>query len=693
MLKYLSILIIWFGAYIYSTGFFKYDTHTGNSVHLPTKNPSKFVFILIDALRSDFDLNLTMPHTTYYTTAHAPTVTLPRLKSLLYGNVPSFIESWQYGNDNQFGPNWLSEYLVSKKGLFYGDSTWSRLIPTNLWYDYDYVSSFHASDTVECDLNVTRNVYKSINTDYDIMVLHYLGLDHIGHCCNGPSSNLFKPKLAEYSQVIHDIYNTLAVDDFMVILGDHGMTNQGQHGGSTLNETSTKAIFIHNNLETTNNILQIDLVPIFAHLTSGYLSSLNLGTSPPDFVTQSVNMLVNEQLMNKTSINSTRSNKQIQSELLARSADSDLMTLRDGMVYMTLGLFPSFVELILDMSVFDISGNKPSMHFSPLKDPWSAFLLALYMLVLNLTLFSSSFIEEEHMMQYFVASSILFANYLSKKQDLKITTFISSIGNPDLLFFCVIKFLRYYNQTGDKWKEQWDYSTFLINNPNILLVILCAALLYQRKWSSTLILVVKALQLNIVTSEHQQYIELSVLLFGLLIRDEVFIILLFTKPVNVPLVVMIVGMVRYYNHKNAYKSQLSTALLFYCLHKCVYFLLGNSNKLSSIDISNAFIGLSDMHIPLSPMYTFITTFGLSLWVLVQYKGNHLFYIMTFAGSWPLYTMGLCTLFMRHHLFIWSVFTPRLVYEYGWQIVNLIYYGYSVILNSSYYQRGGSRNSK
>ena len=44
--------------------------------------------------------------------------------------------------------------------------------------------------------------------DWDITILHYLGLDHIGHLA-GPSSPLVKPKLDEMSDVIKSVYDEL----------------------------------------------------------------------------------------------------------------------------------------------------------------------------------------------------------------------------------------------------------------------------------------------------------------------------------------------------------------------------------------------------------------------------------------------------------------------------------------------------
>ena len=62
---------------------------------------------------------------------------------------------------------------------------------------------------LQVDLNVSRHLEAELSRDdWDITILHYLGLDHIGHLA-GPSSPLVKPKLDEMSDVIKRVYEEL----------------------------------------------------------------------------------------------------------------------------------------------------------------------------------------------------------------------------------------------------------------------------------------------------------------------------------------------------------------------------------------------------------------------------------------------------------------------------------------------------
>jgi ethanolamine phosphate transferase 2 subunit G len=75
--------------------------------------------------------------------------------------------------------------------------------------------------------------------DWDVLILHYLGLDHIGHL-GGPKrlslgnavltdSIYMQPKQREMDGIIERIYNSLTKTEgertLMVICGDHGMND------------------------------------------------------------------------------------------------------------------------------------------------------------------------------------------------------------------------------------------------------------------------------------------------------------------------------------------------------------------------------------------------------------------------------------------------------------------------------------
>lgn len=174
------------------------------------------------------------------------------------GTIPSFLDAILNIAESDTSSsllhhdNWVHQFRQSgnRTIYFYGDDTWIRLFP-DAFAKMDGTTSFYVSDTVQVDLNVTRHIRSAFaEQDWDAIILHYLGLDHVGHL-GGPYSPLMKPKQKEMDQVIETIYEIVAQEDakrivhdpdakgtLIVLCGDHGMNEMGNHGGSSVGETS-----------------------------------------------------------------------------------------------------------------------------------------------------------------------------------------------------------------------------------------------------------------------------------------------------------------------------------------------------------------------------------------------------------------------------------------------------------------------
>lgn len=138
----------------------------------PSQQYDRMFFIVIDALRADFvyDISLgewkgkenRMPFIQRLLDeskiipligkAQAPTVTLPRVKALLSGSVPSF---WDFV-DNFHSPALKEDSLMHQfqsnnwKSCFYGDDTWLRLFPPedNFFLRYEGTTSFFVAVSI-----------------------------------------------------------------------------------------------------------------------------------------------------------------------------------------------------------------------------------------------------------------------------------------------------------------------------------------------------------------------------------------------------------------------------------------------------------------------------------------------------------------------------------------------------------------
>lgn len=281
----------------------------------------RVIVMVVDAMRSDFmfsekrsqmsfihDLvnnNSAIPFTAF---SNPPTVTLPRLKGITTGGAPNFLDAILNiadDNDNSQGlssqDSWVHQFKHHghhREIHFYGDDTWLKLFPPDEYFEkFEGTNSFFVSDYTEVDNNVTRHLDNELANDakWDGLILHYLGLDHIGHK-GGPDSPFMGPKQKEMDAIVERLYSYVLEhpETLLVVMGDHGMNEIGNHGGSTAGETNPGLIFAsprlsalkgENSCPVRDNdsyqyftkINQIDLVPTMASLLNFPVPKNNLG--------------------------------------------------------------------------------------------------------------------------------------------------------------------------------------------------------------------------------------------------------------------------------------------------------------------------------------------------------------------------------------------------------------------------------
>ncbi|KMS94372.1 hypothetical protein BVRB_022070, partial [Beta vulgaris subsp. vulgaris] len=120
---------------------------------------------------------------------------------------------------------------------------------------------------------------------FDLLIAHFLGVDHVGHrfYANHPT---MKDKLRQLNDVLEDLVSAIDENTILFVLGDHGMTTEGNHGGTTKQETET-ALFAYskqkifptgNETHFHPHIKQVDLVPTLSLLLGSSIPYSSLGT-------------------------------------------------------------------------------------------------------------------------------------------------------------------------------------------------------------------------------------------------------------------------------------------------------------------------------------------------------------------------------------------------------------------------------
>ncbi|TVU28907.1 hypothetical protein EJB05_20445 [Eragrostis curvula] len=318
----------------------------------------RLVLMVIDGLPAEFVLGRggkpptremmeSMPYTQsllagckavgYHAKAAPPTVTMPRLKAMVSGAIGGFLDvAFNFNTQAFLEDNLLDQlHMIGSKLVMLGDETWIKLFPT-LFYRQDGVSSFYVRDTVGVDLNVSRHLeFELAAKDWNVLILHYLGLDHVGHI-GGRRSVLMTQKMKEMDDVIRRVHAASLQDTdktLLVVVSDHGMTEGGNHGGSSYEETDSLALFIGHSVERSdclpydqNEALQVDVAPTLALLFGVPIPKNNIGVLLPELF----NSFTDEQKLRTLQLNSWQILRLLQAQIPAFCLE-DCIDSEDGL--------------------------------------------------------------------------------------------------------------------------------------------------------------------------------------------------------------------------------------------------------------------------------------------------------------------------------------------------------------------------
>lgn len=181
--------------------------------------------------------------------ADPPTTSLQRLKGLTTGGLPTFIDV-----GNSFGaPAIVEDNLIhqlvenGKRVVMMGDDTWLQLFPHHFDKSYPF-PSFNVKDLDTVDNGCTNHLFPTLyEKDWDVLIAHYLGVDHAGHIFGVDSIPMIE-KLEQYNKILEEVVEVLESQSgpgglhentLLLVMGDHGQTINGDHGGGTAEEVET----------------------------------------------------------------------------------------------------------------------------------------------------------------------------------------------------------------------------------------------------------------------------------------------------------------------------------------------------------------------------------------------------------------------------------------------------------------------
>lgn len=274
---------------------------------LPKK--SKVVILVIDALKYEFglynpDLDNPLPFENRINIfnelltaqpdhsrllkfrADPPTTTLQRLKGLTTGSLPTFIDIGSNFATPEINEDNIIDQIIRNRlsAVFLGDSTWTELYPKRFKRQYSY-PSFDIFDLDTVDSEILKNLPSELEkSDWDVLIAHFLGIDHCGHRY-GPLHEEMTRKLTELDGILRKVIDKMDNETTLLVIGDHGMTGTGDHGGESEDELNALLFayskshkFITSDYGSDNvTMQQIDLVPTLSSILGIPIPYSNLG--------------------------------------------------------------------------------------------------------------------------------------------------------------------------------------------------------------------------------------------------------------------------------------------------------------------------------------------------------------------------------------------------------------------------------
>jgi phosphatidylinositol glycan class O len=250
VLQWIQCFILYaIGLYLFSSGFLLSRKPLENVsdfkfTHLSENRTfDKVVLVVVDALRYDFiertgnsgniifevlDDGVSSV-TRLHLRSDPPTTTMQRIKSMVTGSLPSFVEAGSnFATTSMAEDNLLHQYVnrfPSSRIHFMGDDTWTYLFPdilndTCCVFPYE---SFKLFDLNTVDNGIKTHMFPLLESrNYDVLIAHFLGVDHCGHKY-GPDHPSMDEKLAEINDVLKRILLFSQEDSLLIVIGDHGM--------------------------------------------------------------------------------------------------------------------------------------------------------------------------------------------------------------------------------------------------------------------------------------------------------------------------------------------------------------------------------------------------------------------------------------------------------------------------------------
>lgn len=238
-----------------------------NEIVISTPRFKKMIYILIDGLRFDaaipvskeglyhnkipFFHNKDILNTTFLSISGIPTSTTCRVFSMMTGTPSNQIQELMSLYVTNLSIDNLPLKFKDRRIAHYGDEVWPKMFST-LKDKSKSICSYSKADFMRLEKDLMDDILKDEN---DICFAHIIALDALGHI-HGTDKNIIAAELKQINEFLVNVYNKLDDETLMILASDHGVTNEGCHGGVSKEELAAFCGFYckdKSKLSTINN--------------------------------------------------------------------------------------------------------------------------------------------------------------------------------------------------------------------------------------------------------------------------------------------------------------------------------------------------------------------------------------------------------------------------------------------------------
>ena len=660
-----------------------------------TDNPSSFPFLhslLSSSPRHSLLLNFR---------ADAPTVTSQRLAALTTGTFPTFIDfTSNFDSAAVVEDNWVSQLAArsSPSSLaFFGDDTWMSLFPGNQTFGTAHpFDSFNTRDLSTVDDGIEENLFPFLfsGANWSLVVAHFLGVDHIGHTHSAHHPLLFE-RLERMDGLLQRVVELLPDDALLLFFGDHGMTNDGNHGGATKAETDA-ALFAYSPIpifpprnvawgdeaekegfttaqakNTPRVVSQIDLAPTLSMLLGLPIPFSNIGGIIPEFFY--------EQIQRGEAGDLLQANKDQILSYLAKcgilpppQANSDWAFLRQAKeLGKTKWASFNLPLMLASASVLVVVAVYQMVRAGATQGSTTLLFVPMLLLLHAACAFSNSFITNEHWVCFGVVEALLLWRAVIAASDVEHDALVSvsSLVIPRLFLFpaaAAADDSQRESEEGVKVVAVVAWAIILVwCRPSLVRMRFPSSFRCRLRWLSLVFCLVARVSSRRILPLHHAVVGIALLdlfttnNFYNTGRIHLALLLLLTTAGHTS--VFLAAFVLHCLVSRFRRPWPAQHVFYFFLGRLVFFATSHRFDFGTLQLAAGFTVSDTFHFVSAGFFLAINTFGSDLLCSASSSAPCSHHAL--AGRLLIIAASCCSvLVLRWHLMIWDVFAPKLVFE-------------------------------